>query len=164
MQPATLDMNAMVQQVWQELEPQRAGRAIELRLADLPSANGDRTAVRQVLQNLLDNAVKFTRGRESAVIEVAGRREGEENIYSIRDNGAGFDMAHVSKLFGLFQRLHGMEEFEGTGVGLATVKRFIIKHGGRVWAEGKPGAGATFWFTLPPAETYNQKKEADHGQ
>ncbi|MHB0927147.1 MAG: PAS domain S-box protein, partial [Gallionellaceae bacterium] len=133
----TLDMNALVQQVWQEIEPQRAGRAIEFRLAPLPSASGDPAAVRQVLENLLDNAVKFTRGREPAVIEVAGHREGDENIYSIRDNGAGFDMAYVTKLFGLFQRLHGMEEFEGTGVGLAIVKRFITKLGGRVWAEGK---------------------------
>ena len=152
LQLITLDMNVLVQQVWQELEPQRAGRAIELRLAPLPSASGDPAAVRQVLENLLDNAVKFTRGREAAVIEVAGHREGDENIYSIRDNGAGFDMAYVAKLFGLFQRLHGMEEFEGTGVGLAIVKRFITKLGGRVWAEGKTGEGATFWFTLP-AET-----------
>ena len=148
----TLDMNALVQQVWQELEPRRAGRAIEFRLAPLPSASGDPAAVHQVLQNLLDNAVKFTRGRESAVIEVECHREGEENIYSIRDNGAGFDMVYDNKLFGLFQRLHGMEEFEGTGVGLAIVKRFIMKHGGRVWAQGKTGEGATFWFTLP-AET-----------
>ena len=145
----TLDMNALVQQVWQELEPRRAGRAIEFRLAPLPSASGDPAAVHQVLQNLLDNAVKFTRGRESAVIEVECHREGEENIYSIRDNGAGFDMVYDNKLFGLFQRLHGMEEFEGTGVGLAIVKRFIMKHGGRVWAQGKTGEGATFWFTLP---------------
>lgn len=148
----TLDMNALVQQVWQELEPQRAERAIELRLPPLPSARGDHAAVRQVWMNLLANAVKFTRGREPAVIEVGGRHEGEENIYSIRDNGVGFDMAYVAKLFGLFQRLHGMEEFAGTGVGLSIVKRFITKHGGRVWAEGKTGEGATFWFTLP-AET-----------
>ena len=152
LQLITLDMNALVQQVWQELEPQRTGRAVELRVAALPAASGDPAAVRQVLENLLDNAVKFTRGRETALIEVTGQREGEENIYSIRDNGAGFGMAYVNKLFGLFQRLHGMEEFEGTGVGLAIVKRFITKLGGRVWAEGKTGEGATFWFTLP-AET-----------
>ncbi|MBI5438606.1 MAG: HAMP domain-containing protein [Nitrosomonadales bacterium] len=148
----TLDMNALVQQVWQELEPRRAGRVIELKLADLPAVRGGLGAIHQVLQNLLDNAVKFTRRREAAVIEVAGHREGDENIYSIRDNGAGFDMAYVGKLFGLFQRLHSMEEFEGTGVGLSIVKRFITKHGGRVWAEGKTGEGATFWFALP-AET-----------
>lgn len=148
LQMLTLDMNALAQQVWQELEPLRAGHAIEFRLADLPPAHGDRVAMHQVLQNLLDNAIKFSRGRKPALIEVEGHREGEENIYSVRDNGAGFDMAYVDKLFGLFQRLHGMDEFEGTGVGLAIVKRFITKHGGRVWAEGKPGEGATFWFAL----------------
>ncbi len=144
-----LDMTALVQQVWQELEHQRAGRAIEFRLADLPPATGDPAVMHQVLQNLLGNAVKFTRGREVALIEVDGQCHGGENIYSIRDNGAGFDMEYVDKLFGLFQRLHGMEEFVGTGVGLAIVKRFVTKHGGRVWAEGRPGAGATFWFSLP---------------
>lgn len=159
-----IDMNALVRQVWQELEPQRARRAIEFRLADMPAAGGDLKSVRQVLQNLLDNAIKFTCGREPAVIEVAGHVEGEENIYSIRDNGAGFDMAYINKLFGLFQRLHSMEEFKGAGVGLAIVKRFIMKNGGRVWAEGKPGEGATFWFTLPPAKTYNQKEELKNGE
>lgn len=153
----TLDMNALVQQVWQELEPQRTGRAIELHLAPLSSARGDPAAVRQVWQNLLANAVKFTRGREPAMIEVESHREGDENIYSIRDNGVGFDMAYINKLFGLFQRLHGMGEFEGTGVGLAIVKRFIMKHGGRVWAEGKTGEGATFWFTLPADVQSSQK-------
>jgi PAS domain S-box-containing protein len=155
---APLDMNALAQQVWTELEPQRAGRGIEFRLADLPAASADRTALHQVMQNLLGNAVKFSRGRAAAIIEVEGRREGNENIYSIRDNGAGFDMAYAGKLFGLFQRLHGMDEFEGSGVGLAIVKRFVAKHGGRVWAEGKPGAGATFSFSLPLTETDDDKK------
>lgn len=149
LQQSRLDMNALVQQVWHDLEPQRGGRAIELKLADLPAASGDPAAMRQVLQNLLANALKFTRPRATVLIEVAGRSEAEENVYSIRDNGVGFDMAYYNKLYGLFQRLHGMEEFEGTGVGLAIVKRFITKHGGRVWAEGKVGEGATFWFTLP---------------
>lgn len=160
-----IDMNTLVRQVWQELEPQRSGRAIEFRLADLPAAGGDLAAVRQVLQNLLDNAIKFTCGREPAVIEVAGHVDGEENIYSIRDNGVGFDMAYADKLFGLFLRLHSMEEFKGTGVGLVIVKRFIMKHGGRVWVEGKPGEGATFWFTLPLAETYSQEiREPGNGE
>ena len=145
----TLDMNALAQQVWQELAPRRAGRNIELRLTELPACSGDPAAVHQVWQNLLENAVKFTRGREPAVIEVAGHSEGEEVIYSVRDNGAGFNMDYANKLFGLFLRLHGMEEFEGTGVGLAIVKRFVAKHGGRVWAEGRVDEGATFWFSLP---------------
>lgn len=153
-----LDMHALVQQVWQELEPRRAGRNIELQLTELPAVSGDPAAIHQVWQNLLDNAIKFTRGREPAVIGVSCRREENEVIYSVSDNGAGFDMSYTNKLFGLFQRLHGMEEFEGTGVGLAIVKRFIAKHGGRVWADGRVGTGATFCFSLP-AQTDAAEKE-----
>ena len=156
------DMAAQVQEVWQELAPRREGRAIEFRLLDLPAASGDPTAVRQVWFNLLDNAIKFSRGREPTVIEVGGTSEAEENIYHVRDNGTGFDMAYAHKLFGIFQRLHSMEEFEGTGIGLAIVKRYVAKHGGRTWAEGKPGEGATFWFTLPHAQAdYSEKKETN---
>ncbi|MEI6068467.1 MAG: PAS domain S-box protein [Methylococcaceae bacterium] len=143
------DMKALAQEVWDGLAADRTGRTIDFRLTDLPAATADITALRQVLQNLLGNAIKFTRGREPAVIEMGGTREGQENIYFVRDNGVGFDMIYANKLFVLFQRLHSMTEFEGTGVGLAIVKRFIIKHGGRVWAEGQLGEGATFWFALP---------------
>ena len=101
------------------------------------------------MQNLLANAVKFTKSRKTAVIEVGGRTEGKENIYYVKDNGAGFDERYVSNLFRPFQRLHGGEEYEGTGVGLAIVKRIIQRHGGRVWAEGKVNEGATFYFALP---------------
>jgi light-regulated signal transduction histidine kinase (bacteriophytochrome) len=158
-----LDMNALAQEVWQELEPQRAGRSVEFRLAALPTAYGDPAAIRQVLQNFLANALKFTRGRESALIELGGRQDSGESIFYVRDNGAGFDMDYVNRLFGLFQRLHGMDEFEGTGVGLAIVKRFVAKHGGRVWAEGRLGEGATFWFTLPPAKSGAINKETAIG-
>ncbi|MEN6586921.1 MAG: ATP-binding protein [Sulfuricella sp.] len=151
-----IDMNTLAREVWQGLEPQQAGRTIEFHLLDLPMACGDLAAMRQVLQNLLSNAVKFTRGREPAVVELGCVASSTENAYYVRDNGAGFDMEYVGKLFGLFQRLHGMDEFEGTGVGLAIVKRFIVKHGGRVWAEGRPGEGATFWFALPPAGPCNE--------
>ncbi|MDP2784338.1 MAG: PAS domain-containing protein [Sulfurimicrobium sp.] len=151
-QALPVDMKTLALEAWQVLESQRAGRTIEFRLPDLPPAQGDPAAVRQVWQNLLANAVKFTRGRETALIEVGAKQQDGENLYYVRDNGAGFDMAYAGKLFGLFQRLHGMEEFEGTGVGLAIVKRFIIKQGGRVWAESKPGEGATFWFSLPAGE------------
>lgn len=144
-----LDMNALVHEVWQGLEPQRTGRAVDLRLAELPPAWGDPGAVRQVWQNLLGNALKFSRDSHPAVIEVAARQEAGETIYSVADNGVGFDPAYAGKLFGLFQRLHGMDEFEGTGVGLAIVKRYIEKHGGRVVGEGRPGVGATFCFSLP---------------
>lgn len=149
LQMTNLDMAALVGEVWRGLEPQRQGRDIDLRLTGLPTTAGDPAAIRQVWQNLLGNAVKFTRDRTPAVIEVGGHAEGAENLYYLKDNGIGFDPAYISKLFGLFQRLHGMDEFEGTGVGLAIVKRFVLKHGGRVWAEGQPGAGATFWFSLP---------------
>jgi PAS domain S-box-containing protein len=158
-----LDMNALAEEVWQGLEPQRAGRSVAFRLATLPAAYGDPAAIRQVLQNFLSNALKFTRGREPALIELGGHQESGESIFYVRDNGVGFDMAYVSRLFGLFQRLHGMDEFEGTGVGLAIVKRFVTKHGGRVGAKSQPGEGATFWFTLPPAETCAIKKETTIG-
>jgi two-component system sensor kinase len=154
-----IDIKALAQEVWDGLTADRTGRDIDFRLADLPSAYADTAAMREVLQNLLGNAIKFTRGRKPAVIEMAGTVEGKENIYFVRDNGVGFDTIYTNKLFCLFQRLHSMTEFEGTGVGLAIVKRFIIKHGGRVCADGKPGEGATFWFTLPIQQHVEPKYE-----
>jgi light-regulated signal transduction histidine kinase (bacteriophytochrome) len=144
-------MAELAQEVWRGLEGERAGRSVEFRLTELPSVSGDPSAVRQVLQNLISNGIKFTRKRERAIIELGGYQKDGENVFYIRDNGAGFDNTDINKLFGIFLRLHPNEEFEGTGVGLAIVKRIITKHGGRVWAEGKPGEGATFYFTLPSA-------------
>ena len=110
--------------------------------------------LRQVFANLLGNAVKFSRHQPAPVIEVGGSSRDGENTYYVKDNGAGFDEEYRDKLFGVFQRLHSEEEFEGTGVGLALVQRVIHRHGGKVWAESKPGLGATFYFTLPtPKET-----------
>ena len=117
----------------------------------LPDALGDERLVRQVVANLLSNALKFSGRRKKRIIEVAGRPEDGMNVYSVRDNGVGFDMQDKEKMFEIFQRLHGSEEFEGTGIGLAIVKRIVTLHGGRVWAEGEPGQGATFYFTLPAA-------------
>jgi signal transduction histidine kinase len=119
-------------------------------IRELPPALGDASLLRQVLLNLLSNAVKFTRDRPRPHIEVGAVPDGDRIRYSVRDNGVGFDMANAAKLFGVFQRLHGDEAFEGTGIGLAIVARIVQRHGGRVWAEARPGEGATFHFTLNP--------------
>ncbi len=149
--PEPVDLGALCREVFASLERERHGRRIDLRLQPLPAAHGDRVLLRQVLINLLSNAIKFTRTRDPAVIEVgvvAGK--GEINpVFFVRDNGVGFDMRDAEKLFGVFQRLHHAHEFEGTGVGLATVRRIIERHGGRIWTEGATDAGATFFFTLP---------------
>jgi two-component system, chemotaxis family, CheB/CheR fusion protein len=144
-----LDFEELAQEVWKEQRTANPGRSMDLRIQALPHATGDRALIRQVLSNLLSNAVKFTRVREHAVIEIDGKSDSKENIYCVKDNGVGFDMQYYGKLFGVFQRLHGREEFEGTGVGLAIVQRIVHRHGGRVWAEGKVGEGAAFYFSLP---------------
>ncbi len=118
-------------------------------LAAVPAASGDAALLRQVWINLLSNAIKFSSHRQQAVIEICAAHKDNEITYSIRDNGAGFDMQYSDKLFGVFQRLHSESEFEGTGVGLAIVQQIIHRHGGRVWAEGEVGRGATFYISLP---------------
>src|SRR5712692_2359221 len=125
------------------------GTPAQVALAPLPAAEADRALIRQVWSNLIGNAVKYSGKQAEPRIEIGGREEATENIYWVRDNGAGFDMRYAAKLFGVFQRLHGQDEFPGTGVGLAIVQRVIVRHGGRVWAEGKPDAGACFYFSLP---------------
>lgn len=157
-----VDMNALVDEVWAPLLEQEAGRPIHFVRDDLPPAVCDPRAVRQVWQNLLLNALKFTRGRQPAVIAVSAVQESDAIRYSVSDNGAGFDPAYTHKLFGLFLRLHGMDEFEGTGVGLAIVKRFVERHQGRVAATGAVDAGASFSFTLP-AGPNEQSEERAHG-
>jgi two-component system sensor kinase len=143
-----IDIKALVETTFWELTDQ-GGRKIQLRIDNLLPACGDLPMVRQVFINLLSNAVKFTAHKADAIIEVGGSREERGNIYFVKDNGAGFDMKYSGKLYGLFQRAHSHKEYTGTGVGLAIVKRIIEKHGGRVWAEGEPGSGATFYFSLP---------------
>ncbi len=144
-----IDMDTLARTVFEELEATASDRTLNLNIKTFPLARGDQAMIRQVFVNLLSNAIKFTRPRETAVIEFGGCIEENENIYYIKDNGVGFDMQYAGKLFGVFQRLHSEAEFEGTGVGLAIVKRIIYRHGGRVWAEGKINEGATFYFTLP---------------
>ncbi len=144
-----VNMEELVREVFEELKPASAERELTIEIKPLPLCHGDPSMLRQVLVNLLGNAIKFTQPKDAALIEVGGRTESAENIYYINDNGAGFDMQYTDKLFGVFQRLHGVAEFEGTGIGLAIVKRIITRHGGRVWAEGKVDEGATFYFTLP---------------
>jgi two-component system sensor kinase len=144
-----LDMDAVIMDVWKELQTANPERDMKLTLNSMPSGYGDRTLIKQVCFNLLANAVKFTKFRVPAHIEVGGCSEGNEDIYYIKDNGVGFNMAYYDKLFGVFQRLHNPDDFEGTGVGLATIQRIIHRHDGRVWAEGKVDEGATFYFSLP---------------
>ncbi len=150
--PAGIDMISLTQDAWKELQTINAERVMELEIQDMPDCQGDRALIKQVLLNLLSNAIKFTKFEEVAHIEVRGNTRDRESEYSVKDNGAGFDMAYYDKLFGVFQRLHSAEEFEGTGVGLAIVQRIIHRHGGRVWAKGASGAGACFYFTLPRKE------------
>lgn len=149
MAPVTIDMEVLVREVVDELKPVAAGREIRLQINKLPPAVADPAMMRRVMLNLISNAIKFTRPRMSALIEVGAKSEGAEVIYYVRDNGVGFDMLYADKLFGLFQRLHGPAEFEGAGIGLAIVKRIITRQGGQVWAEGKVNEGATVYFTLP---------------
>jgi light-regulated signal transduction histidine kinase (bacteriophytochrome) len=131
------------------LQPECEGREVEWRIAQLPALECDGVLMGQVFQNLLSNALKYSRGRTKAVIEVDSiQQAGEPAVIFVRDNGAGFNMQYAEKLFGVFQRMHTEAEFEGTGVGLATVQRIIQKHGGRIWAEAETDHGATFYFTL----------------
>lgn len=146
---ARINVQDLVDDVCKELRAGTPDRNIEFKVGVLPPVSGDRILLRQVLSNLLDNAVKFTRQREHAIIEVIGSNSGELNTYCIRDNGVGFDMHYYDKLFEIFRRLHSEKEYEGTGVGLAIVKRIIERHGGKIWAESKHGEGATFCFALP---------------
>jgi chemotaxis family two-component system sensor kinase Cph1 len=149
--PMNLDMNRLVEEVRAEVMAEAAGRTIRWHVERLPEAWSDPVMMRLVLRNLLSNAVKYTRKREEAAIEVGSVIHPAEIIYFVRDNGTGFDMRYVDKLFGVFQRLHRMEEFEGTGIGLANVRRIIERQGGRTWAEGIVDQGATFYFSLPRA-------------
>lgn len=173
LQPTRL--NSIVADVIAILQPESEGRQVEWVIADLPAVECDPVLVRQVFQNLLANALKFTRPRVGAdrarvgtpapashtVIEVSHKEDDDGQwVFMVRDNGVGFSMKYVDKLFGVFQRLHSTDEFEGTGIGLVTVQRIVHKHGGRVWAEGEPDKGATFYFTLGVKKQAESKSNA----
>ncbi|MFA6541812.1 MAG: PAS domain S-box protein [Bacteroidota bacterium] len=149
MQLVQIDMAALARAVFAEITTAEQKARIDIHIGSLPPAEGDATLMRQILVNVISNAVKFSSKKERPFIEINGNTGETEITYSIRDNGAGFDMRYADKMFGIFQRLHTIREFEGTGVGLAIVHRLVIRHGGRVWAEGEIGKGAVFYFTLP---------------
>jgi signal transduction histidine kinase len=145
---AAIDLDSLLKEVLTEMQPEFEGRRIDWKIGDLPSIECDPGLVKQVFTNLLSNAVKYTRGREVALIEVGQIAENGVPVLFIRDNGAGFDQRHAGKLFRVFERLHSADEFEGTGVGLSTVRRIVMKHGGEIWAKGEVDKGATFFFVL----------------
>jgi PAS domain S-box-containing protein len=147
-----LPLKSLVREVLQDLKSQQDGRQVEIRLADLPVRNGDYVLMREVFSNLLSNALKYTRKKERAVIEIGYEKpasDSDELVFFVKDNGAGFDMRYRDKLFEVFQRLHDASDFEGEGVGLAIVARIVRRHGGRVWAEGEENKGAAFYLALP---------------
>ena len=146
---ARIEPAGLIREIWEELKAASPDRRLTLKIAAIPPCRGDQGLIKQAFVNILANAVKFTKTRDEALIEVGGNAGTDENTYYIRDNGVGFDMQYHDKMFGVFQRLHSADEFEGTGVGLAIVKRIVHRHGGRTWAEGKTGEGATFYLALP---------------
>lgn len=149
MKMTMVDMNKQVQDALSILEQDISGRNIEWKITTLPIVSADHALIRQVWVNLIGNAIKYTNQRDTAIIEIGENKENNEHIFYIKDNGAGFNMEYAHKLFGVFQRLHSNEEFEGTGIGLANVRQIIKKHNGRTWAEGEINKGATFYFSLP---------------
>lgn len=144
-----LELQPIVRDVWNDLAQSRAGRDVELRIAALPAVEGEPSLVHQALWHLVSNALKYTRPRAQALIEIGCRSTADEHVLFVRDNGVGFEPAFAHKLFGVFQRLHREDEFEGLGIGLALVQRIALRHGGRAWAEGAPDRGATIHLSFP---------------
>jgi light-regulated signal transduction histidine kinase (bacteriophytochrome) len=142
-------MDDLVQSVLRDLQPEMAGKNIVWQIAALPQVEGDREMLRQVWSNLISNAVKYSAMRDPLQISIGCRTTASEVEFFVRDNGIGFDMKEAHKLFGVFERLHQGADFEGTGIGLANVRRIILRHGGRTWADGELNVGATFYFSLP---------------
>ncbi|MBI3805351.1 MAG: PAS domain S-box protein [Nitrospirae bacterium] len=154
-----VDFNAMIREVAKELQPEIGDREIVWKIETLSKVAGDPAMLRQVWVNLISNAVKYSRTRARAEIEIGGRVDPKEHLFFVRDNGVGFDPQYAGKLFGVFQRLHRAEEFEGTGIGLANIRRIIHRHGGRTWAEGQLDRGAVFYFSLPRGPRGEEKRD-----
>jgi two-component system, chemotaxis family, sensor kinase Cph1 len=161
--PVPIDMNTLAREVIRDVMTEANGRSITWKVGDLPPVEGDLMMMRMALSNLASNAVKYTRPRDEAVVEIGALVRGSELVYFIRDNGIGFDMRYSDKLFGVFQRLHKMEEYEGTGIGLANVRRIMSRHGGRAWAEGEVDRGATFSIALPRIQDPRKTSEWERG-
>jgi light-regulated signal transduction histidine kinase (bacteriophytochrome) len=149
MKPSDIDMGELAKAVFEELKSMIPEQTLRLDIKTLAPVHGDQSMIRQVFVNLLSNAIKFTRPKGAGVIEISCMAKENQNIYCVKDNGIGFDMRYAGELFEVFQRHHSVDEFEGTGVGLAIVQRIIQRHGGQVWAEGVVNKGAAFYFTLP---------------
>jgi len=142
----------MVNKVLKTFDDELMGRNVEIIVSELPKIKGDKSLINQVWVNLISNALKYSRNREKAVIEIGGEIKNGETIFHIKDNGVGFDMNYAGKLFGVFQRMHKADDFEGIGIGLANVNRIVMKHGGSCWAESEVDKGSTFYFSLPTKE------------
>lgn len=153
----SIDMNRVVQHCLQDLINEQSGHTITV--AALPACSGDAAMLRQVWLNLLGNAIKYSSKNEKPQIEIGATEDPGFHVYYVKDNGAGFDMKYASKLFGVFQRLHRQDEFEGTGLGLALVKRIISKHGGEIWADASPNKGATFYFRVPKQSASRRNRQ-----
>ncbi|HEX9614700.1 MAG TPA: ATP-binding protein [Bacteroidota bacterium] len=156
---STFDMNGIVEEVVKELSSDLRSNKTTLETDSLPTVTGDRAMIRQVWMNLISNAVKYSRPKPDPRISVGWQEGDSDHVFFVRDNGVGFDMNYVGKLFGVFERLHRADEFEGTGIGLANVKRIVQRHGGRVWAEGEIDRGATFYFTIPKKGAFDAGPE-----
>ncbi len=153
---STVDMNQLTNELISELKEDLGERIVKFNMNPLPDSIGDRAMLREVLYNLFSNAIKFTKEKNPAIIEIQGNTDNDENIYCIKDNGVGFNMKYADKLFEVFQRLHSSKEYEGTGIGLSLAERIVKKHGGRIWAKGAVDKGATFYFSLPKKGENNE--------
>ena len=154
-EPCLVNMSELAMDVFEQLKPGFVDQKIQFKLSDLPATYGDPALIRQVFVNLISNAAKYSRPRSESVIELESHSKNGDYVYSVKDNGVGFDMAYSKKLFGVFQRLHSLEQFEGTGVGLAIVQRIVHRHGGVVWADARIDEGATFYFSLPKEKKFD---------